>query len=241
MPNGNSYRYAASSIAVMLGVTVIIVVIASIGIYGMTLTSTVSTSTSEQTTTLSTTQADCILEIPNGTTMTPFSNFSLAGTFVNYPNGTSVFFDASICPQPLSPQVYAVAYRVVTDPRFIAEENGVTFLPATSYNLLSGGSSSGKNGTTTHYLYLTFVEYSNPPNPLVQSCNGTRLPNSYITLHYYEVAELDVRIPNSNFSYYTPLPSDINSLNFSATTYSIDTALDMLDGFYCTATTSTSG
>src|SRR5580658_1472269 len=69
----------------------------------------------------------CVLSVPENATVTQTNNSTNVGSVMTFQNGTSYYFDAAKCPQPLQAQLYAIIYPIVIDPRFIAMENGTTY------------------------------------------------------------------------------------------------------------------
>ncbi len=56
-----------------------------------------------------------------------FANSTVAGEVVSYGNGTTYFYTAGACPQPVYQDVYNAVATVNQDPRFVRVENGSQF------------------------------------------------------------------------------------------------------------------
>lgn len=160
-------------------------------------------STSESTSTL------CILSIPENATITQTFNSTNLGSVVTFQNGTSYYFDAASCPQPLQAQLYAIVYPIVTDPSFTAVENGTAY----HYVGMASGSRTFANGTTVNEPQYHFVSYGNPLDPNLTNCSGGVVPiSSYGT--YSTVNELVAFLP-----YYAN-----GTANYSAMTFSVQSS-----------------
>jgi hypothetical protein len=136
------------------------------------------------------TSSSCILSVPENATVTQTFNSTNVGSVVIFQNGTSRYFDAASCPQPLQAQLYAIVYPIVTDPSFTAIENGTTY----HYVGMASGSRTFANGTTVNEPQYHFVSYGSPLDPNVTNCSGGVVPiSSYGT--YSTVDELVAFLP----------------------------------------------
>jgi len=69
----------------------------------------------------------CTQLVPSTAQISFFANSTIVGEYVTYSNGTSNFFTAGACPQPVYQNVYSAVATVDQDPRFIRIENGSQF------------------------------------------------------------------------------------------------------------------
>ena len=151
------------------------------------------------------TASSCILSVPENATVTQTSNSTKVGSVVTFQNGTSYYFDAAGCPQPLQAQLYAIVYPIVTDPSFAAMENGTTY----HYVGMASGSRTFANGTTVNEPQYHFVSYGDPLDPNVTNCSGSLVPiSSYGT--YSTVNELVAFLP-----YYANGTANYSGMMFS--------------------------
>jgi hypothetical protein len=65
--------------------------------------------------------------VPDSANVTFYANSTLSGINVAYQNGTSSFFLAGSCPQPVHEDLYQAVSNVSRDSRFLRAENGSQF------------------------------------------------------------------------------------------------------------------
>jgi hypothetical protein len=94
----------------------------------------------------------CLYEVPANATLMGFGNASTEGNEVEFTNGTSVYYPLNSCPQPLSPEEYALASVIEQNSTFLADENG------SNYYVDQGISYSYYNGV--NHVVVTFDKWS---------------------------------------------------------------------------------
>jgi hypothetical protein len=65
--------------------------------------------------------------VPDSANIQFFDNSTFAGDTVSYSNGTTGFFAAGVCPQPVSTALYDAVISVEQDQKFVSAENGSTY------------------------------------------------------------------------------------------------------------------
>jgi hypothetical protein len=125
--------------------------------------------------------ANCLKEIPQGSTFGSYSNSTSEGYSITYPNETKAFFPLNTCPVPLTLGNYLIDSTIVLNAKFIAAENGSV------YEAANGGSSLSvqSNNSTGQYGIFDFILYGNQK---VYPCGG-----SYWT--YNQLGLIRVTIP----------------------------------------------
>jgi hypothetical protein len=144
--------------AISLGISALIVIalIITVG-FGVYLSDTFNTSTTTSSGSVSITSADsnCLEEVPANATITPSSNSSTVGNYVQFTNGTKIYFPVNSCPQPVTPEVYSLASVIVHNSTFISDGSGSTFFVDSQ----AGISYSYSNGVNR--AIVIFDEWSN--------------------------------------------------------------------------------
>lgn len=143
--------------AISLGISALIVIALIIIVgFGVYLSDTFSNNTLPRTSLFSITPSNnnCLYEVPANATITPSSNSSTVGNIVQFTNGTRDYFPLNSCPQPVTPDVYALASVIIHNSTFISGENGSTFVVDTQAGITS------QQGVVTQSV-VTFNDWSN--------------------------------------------------------------------------------
>jgi hypothetical protein len=126
----------------------------------------------------------CTQLVPDSANVTFFANSTIAGATVTYGNGTTSFYQAGTCPQPVHENLYQAVSAVSQDPHFIKDENGSQFT-VDPINSLANPLDL-QNGSTYEELIFDDLNLSDPIFP----CN--------LNLIYSNpIAEIYVFIPVS--------------------------------------------
>jgi hypothetical protein len=127
----------------------------------------------------------CTTLIPDSATASFFANSTVAGVSVSYGNGSSSFFLAGKCPQPVHQNLYNAISVVAQDPRFIRDENGSQFTVDPIYS--TNTPVNVGNGSEFNVLVFNRLNLSDPIFP----CNMS-------TVFSKPIAQIDVLIPVSS-------------------------------------------
>lgn len=109
--------------------------------------------------------ASCLKEVPENATIAPWtgnSTYPAGGETVTYTNGTEVYFAQTECPQPLKPDLFAIASTIESDPRFIVAENSTR-----AFWELGGQGFSNGSGDFATYIFDAYT------NQILYPCGGT--------------------------------------------------------------------
>ena len=177
--------------AISLGISALIVIaliiIVGFGVY-LNDTFNTSTTTSSGSVYITSAYSNCLEEVPMNTTITPSSNSSYVGNYVRFTNGTKKYFPLNSCPQPVTPDVYALASVIVRNSTFISYENGSTFFVDSQVGI----SYRSYQGVVTQAV-VTFNDWSNQTFEPCGPDNGWALK---------DLAQIQVGVPeNQNKSF----------------------------------------
>jgi hypothetical protein len=171
MTNQSSIRSTHPYTTLAAAIVIAAVVIAAgifASLYLGTATTVTQTSTVYRTTTSTLTSyitGTCLKEVPQSAVINYAQNSTFEGYSVTYSNGTEDFFSLNSCPVPVTPDKYQVDSMIATNPKFVAAENGSTYM-ANPFD----GLGPSMNNSTGQYAVLVFGLYG---SQRIYPCGGS--------------------------------------------------------------------
>jgi hypothetical protein len=162
----------------------------------------------------------CAQLVPDSSNITFFANSTIAGTLVNSSGGSSAFYRAGTCPQPVHQDLYQAISAVTMDPRFVRAENGTQFT-VDPINSLSQPVQL-TNGLTYQELIFNHLNLSDPIYP----CNLNLIYSQPISAIYVFVPilangslnydnETIAAYPGSQLQFYCPTETGLTTFEKS--------------------------
>ena len=105
----------------------------------------------------------CTQIVPDSAQINFFDNTTVAGFYVSYTNGTNSFYYAGVCPQPVHRALYDAVASVVSDSKFVAQENGSQFTVDPVNSL--GAPLTAPNGSVYEALFFDRLNLSDTIYP----------------------------------------------------------------------------
>jgi hypothetical protein len=145
-----------------------------------------SSSSSSSSSSTSAGPSNCLAEIDDSTYLWPSRNSTTSGVVATFTNGTQRFFPDGQCPEPAQGDFYQLVTTIMSNPEFVAAENGSKFL----FDEESSGVGISIGSLLSPDVYMTFFRWGNETtHPCGPQFGAVRAALARIDIHLQDGPE----------------------------------------------------